>query len=171
MNHPPAGGTYGGHGVWGWDDGTKPPTDHPGTGTPMPWKKALTMPGAEQMAYLYDFFTTNDFWRLRPTPPFIVNNPGATNASKYVAAARTDQKDVMLVYVPEERTIEIKLNSLPPSPQITWLNPRNGQKSPAVAVVTTDTCQFPTPEEGDWLLVMKSGPSEPQPAAKADEKK
>src|SRR6185436_10376981 len=84
--------------------------------------------------------------------------PGKEKASKYVAAARTDQKDVMLVYVPEDRTIEIKLSALPPSPNIGWINPRNGQTSPAVAVVTTDTCQFPTPEEGDWLLVMKTGP-------------
>jgi hypothetical protein len=171
LNNPPAGVTYGGHGVWGWDDGTKPPTDHPSTGTPMPWQKALTMPGAEQMKYVYDVFTTNDFWRLRPTSVFIVNNPGRDKPSKYVAAARTDQKDVMLVYVPEDRTIEIKLNALPPSPNIGWVNPRNGQTSPAVAVVTTDTCQFPTPEEGDWILVMKTGPTPPEPEDKPAEKR
>jgi hypothetical protein len=173
LNNPPAGITYGGHGVWGWDDGTKPPTDHPSTGTPMPWQKALTMPGAEQMRYVYDIFTTNDFWRLRPTPVFVVNNPGREKPAKYVAAARTDQKDVMLVYVPEDRTIEIKLTALPPSPNIGWVNPRNGQSSPAVAVVTTDTCQFPTPEEGDWILVMKTGPTpeaEEAPAAKSTDK-
>jgi hypothetical protein len=164
LNHPTAGVTYGGHGVWGWDDGTKPPTDHAGTGTPLPWRKALAMPGAEQMAHLHDFFSTNDFWRLRPTPVFVVNNPGKDKPAKYLAAARTDQKDLMIVYVPEDRTIEIKLNALPPSPNISWFNPRNGQTSPAVAVVTTDTCQFPTPEEGDWLLVMKTGPVEPEPA-------
>ncbi|MCI0746571.1 MAG: DUF4038 domain-containing protein [Verrucomicrobia subdivision 3 bacterium] len=177
LNNPTAGVTYGGHGVWGWDDGTKPPADHPGTGIPLPWQKALTMPAAEQMAYVYDFFTTNDFHRLRPTPVFVVNNPGKDKPAKFVTAARTDQKDTLIVYVPEDRTIEIKLNALPPSPNITWINPRNGQKSPAVAVVTTDTCQFPTPEEGDWLLLMKTGPVEPEPTsekkdeAKKDDKK
>ena len=170
LNNPPAGITYGGHGVWGWDDGTKHPTDHAGTGVPLPWQKALTMPGAEQMQHLYDFFTTHDFWRLRPTPAFVVNNPGRDNGAKFVAAARTDQKDLMIVYVPEDRTIEIKLNALPPSPNISWINPRNGQTSPAVAVVTTDTCQFPTPEEGDWLLIMKTGPVEPEPEAKSADK-
>jgi len=158
LNNPPAGITYGGHGVWGWDDGTKAPTDHPGTGTPMPWQKALTMPAGEQMKHIYGFFSTNDFWRLRPTPVFVVNNPGNNAAAKYVSAARTDKKDLMVVYVPEDRTIEIKLNSLPPSPNISWFNPRNGETSPAVAVVTTDTCQFPTPEEGDWILIIKTGP-------------
>lgn len=157
LDAPTAGVTYGGHGVWGWDDGKSAPADHPGTGTPMPWKKALLMPGAEQMKHLADFFNSIDWWRLRPTPVFVVGQPGKDNASHYVAAARTDQKDLMLVYIPEERTVEIKLDALPPSPNITWINPRTGEKSPAVAVVTANTCQFPTPAEGDWILQMKSG--------------
>lgn len=162
LNTPTAGVTYGGHGVWGWDDGKGPPTDHPNTGTPLPWQKALTMPGAEQMKYLHDFFTTNDFWRLRPTPVFVVNNPGKNEAKRFVSAARSDMKDIMVVYVPEDRTIEVNLNSLPPSPNISWINPRNGESSPAVAVVTTDTIQLPTPSEGDWLLLIRSG----KPASK-----
>jgi hypothetical protein len=156
LNAPTAGVTYGGHGVWGWDDGTKPPTDHPGTGVPLPWQKALTMPGAEQMKTLYEFFTTNEFHRLRPTPAFVVGQPGSAKPEKFIACARTDQKDVMIVYVPEDRTVEIKLDTLPPSPDIRWISPKTGETSPAVGVVTTDTCQFPTPAEGDWLLLMKS---------------
>jgi len=156
LNSPTAGVTYGAHGVWGWDDGKNPPVDHPTTGTPMPWQKALLMPGAEQMKNLVDFFTSIDFQRLRPTPGFVVNQPGATNAAHYVAAARTDRKDLMIVYIPEDRTIEIKLDSLPPSPNITWVSPKTGERSPAVAVVTANTVQFPTPAEGDWILLMTS---------------
>jgi hypothetical protein len=154
LNAPTAGVTYGGHGVWGWDDGTKPPTDHPNTGVPLPWRKALTMPAAEQMKHLHDFFTSIDWWRLRPASVFVVNQPGKETPRKFIAAARTDQKDLLVVYVPEDRTVEIKLDALPPSPQVTWFNPRTGEKSPAVAVVTANTCQFPTPSEGDWILYM-----------------
>jgi len=171
LNTPTAGVTYGGHGVWGWDDGKNPPTDHPGTGTPQPWDKALKMPGAEQMAHLHDFFASIDWFRLRPTPIFVVNNPGAAKPEKFVAAARTDQKDQMIVYVPEDRTIEIKLASLPPSPNVTWINPRSGEKSPAVAVVTTDTCQFPTPSEGDWILLMKTQTEKEKEQEKAQQEK
>ncbi len=170
LNAPAAGVTYGGHGVWGWDDGTKPPTDHPGTGTPLPWQKALTMPGAEQMKYLHDFLSTNEFWRLRPTPMFVVNQPGKENPARFIAAARSDLKDVLLVYVPEDRTVEIKLDALPPSPNVTWLNPRTGENSPAVAVVTQNTCQFPTPSEGDWILLMTSQ-KEPKKDGKKEEAK
>jgi hypothetical protein len=155
LGEPTAGVTYGGHGVWGWDDGTKPPTDHPTTGTPMPWRKALTMPGAEQMAHLADFFNSIDFGRLRPAPAAVVNQPGNQAASRFVAAAKSDRRDLLVLYVPEDRTIEVKLDLMPESPSVTWVNPRTGERSPAVAVVTATTCQFPTPAEGDWILFMK----------------
>ncbi|MBI5385812.1 MAG: DUF4038 domain-containing protein [Verrucomicrobia bacterium] len=156
LNAPTAGVSYGGHGVWGWDDGTKPPTDHAGAGIPLPWQKALTMPAAEQMTNLVAFFTAIDFAQLRPKPECIVNNPGAQNPRKYIAAAGTVKNDVLLVYVPEDRTVEVLLESLPPSPEVRWWNPRTGEKSAAVGVVTEKTCQFPTPAEGDWVLVMQT---------------
>lgn len=157
LNAPTAGVSYGGHGVWGWDDGTKPPTDHPGTGTPLPWQKALTMPCAEQMTNLVNFFTTMiPFHTLRPAPDAVVNNPGNQSPRKYVAAARSENKDLTVVYVPEDRTIEILLSSLPPSPEVKWFNPRTGENSAAVAVITDTTAQFPTPSEGDWILWMQT---------------
>lgn len=156
LSAPTAGVTYGGHGIWGWDDGTKEPTDHPGTGIPLPWKQALTMPAALQMFHLAEFMGSLNWPKLRPAPAVVVNNPGVQKASKFIAAAKTDDKELMVIYVPEERTIEVKLDSMPPSPNVTWFNPRTGEKSPAVAVVTANTCQFPTPSEGDWVLFMKT---------------
>src|SRR5439155_18235409 len=151
--------------------GTKPPTDHPGSGTPLPWQKALTMPAAEQMAHVVDFFASMEWWRLRPAPIVVVSNPGAQTSAKYIAGAKTDDKDLMVVYVPEDRTVEIKLDAMPTSPNVTWINPRTGEKSPAVAVVTANTCQFPTPSEGDWLLVTRSQPEKEKDAGKAVEEK
>jgi Protein of unknown function (DUF4038)/Domain of unknown function (DUF5060)/Putative collagen-binding domain of a collagenase len=156
LDAPTAGVTYGGHGVWGWDDGSKPPTDHPGTGTPLPWEKALKMPAAEQMKHLFNYFTSVDFWRLRPLPMAVVNQPGKDNPSHYIAAARTEQKDLLVLYVPEDRTVEVKMDILPPSPNVTWFNPRTGETNTAVGVVTVNTVQFPTPSEGDWILQLKS---------------
>jgi hypothetical protein len=153
---PTAGVTYGGHGVWGWDDGTKPPTDHPGTGTPLAWDKALKMPAAEQMKHLAHYFTCIDFWRLRPCPVAVVNNPGAQSPTRTITAARTDEKDLLVLYIPEDRTVEVKMASLPPSPNVTWYNPRTGETNNAVGVVTETTVQFPTPTEGDWILQLQS---------------
>jgi Protein of unknown function (DUF4038)/Domain of unknown function (DUF5060)/Putative collagen-binding domain of a collagenase len=170
LDAPTAGTSYGGHGVWGWDNGTKPPTDHAASGTPLPWQKAIHMEGAEQMAHVIDFFTSIDFWRLRPAPIIVVNQPGKADPKRYVAAARTDQKDLAVAYIPQERTVEIKLDALPPSPNISWINPRSGEKSPAVAVVTANTVQFPTPSEGDWILLMQTEEKPAKPEVKSEVK-
>jgi hypothetical protein len=77
----------------------------------------------------------------------------------------------MVVYVPEDRTVEIKLDLMPPSPNVTWFNPRTGEKSPAVAVVTANTCQFPTPAEGDWILFMKTDRKQAAEAEKPKDEK
>jgi hypothetical protein len=61
-----------------------------------------------------------------------------------------------LVYVPEERSLDLALDALPPSPAVTWFNPRTGQSISAVGVVGSRSCQFPTPGAGDWLLVVKA---------------
>ncbi|HMJ91637.1 MAG TPA: putative collagen-binding domain-containing protein, partial [Candidatus Acidoferrum sp.] len=135
---------------------TKPPTDHPGTGTPFAWRGALLMPGGDQMTNMVNFFTSIAFQRLRPVPEMVVNNPGAQSARKYIACARTEKKDLTVVYVPEDRTVEIKLEALPPSPNVKWFNPRTGESTAAVAVVTDSTAQFPTPSEGDWILWMQT---------------
>jgi hypothetical protein len=97
-------------------------------------------------------------------PVAIVNQPGGSAPAKYIAAAKSDQRDLMVIYVPEDRTVEVKLDLMPESPNVTWVNPRTGERSPAVAVVTTSTCQFPTPAEGDWILFMKMEKEKKAPA-------
>jgi hypothetical protein len=152
---PTAGVTYGGHGVWGWDDGTKPPVDHPSTGIPMPWRLALTMPGAEQMAHVSDLFNSIEFWRLRPAPEILVVQPGTGTPARHIAAARSEKGDLSVIYVPNERNIKVKSNAIPSSPDLTWFNPRTGETAAPVGVVANDAVEFATPGEGDWVLVMK----------------
>ena len=153
----PAGVSYGGYGLLNWDS-----TIEPKAGEPLPeglplWHMALFMPAAKQVKQLATFANSIEFWRLRPEPKFVANQPGNLSPRRFIAAAGAQAKDLSVVYVPEDRTLEILLDALPPSPNVTWLNPRSGENSPAVAVVAARTCQFPTPDPGDWLLVMKAG--------------
>ncbi|MBC8002728.1 MAG: DUF4038 domain-containing protein [Opitutaceae bacterium] len=157
LNAPVTGVTYGGHGVWGWDDGTKPPVDHPNTGIPLPLKQALVMPGAEQMAHLATFFNSIDFWRLRPAPEILGKQPGVQDPRKFISAVRSDEKDLVVVYTPEERIVSLMIEAIPPGCTTAWINPRNGERRVAVAVVTDRTCEFPTPDIGDWLLLIQQG--------------
>jgi hypothetical protein len=146
--------TYGGHGVWGWDDGTKLPTDHAGSGIPLPWKEALKMPAGEQMAHVASLFTSIDYWRLRPAPDAVAEQPGRDAAARFIAAAAADKRDLLVVYTPEVRTIAIKSEAVPRG-RATWHSPRTGQRTSARAVRDGTVVRFETPADGDWVLLVK----------------
>ncbi|MCF7764157.1 MAG: DUF4038 domain-containing protein [Verrucomicrobia bacterium] len=156
LNSPTAGVSYGGHGVWGWDDGTTPPTDHQNSGIPLPWKQALEMPGAAQMTHVSSFFKAIDFWRLRPAPEVLGAQPGKQDPKRHIAAARSKEGDLLVVYVPEDRELSIVSRSLPKNFSASWYNPRTGQPEQVSAVVNQRAIQFTTPSEGDWLLLVTS---------------
>ncbi len=156
----PAGVSYGAQGVMDWDTtgggNRSAGKEERQADLPM-WQKALFMPAAKQMSVLASFVHSMDFWRLRPSPQLVAEQQGTATPHRHVAAAATESKDLVVVYVPEDRSVELMLEALQPSPDITWFNPRTGQNSPAVGVIGARTGQFPTPATGDWLLIMKVG--------------
>jgi hypothetical protein len=154
---PSAGVGYSAEGVANWDT-TVGPKDEQTKAADLPmWHKAMFMPGAKQVSSLAEFVNSVDFWKLRPQPKAIVSQPGNMSPRQFIAAACADPNTLSLVYVPEDWTVEVARTALPPSPSVGWFNPRTGVNSPAVAVVGGSSCQFSTPDPGDWLLVMKAG--------------
>jgi hypothetical protein len=154
---PPAGLSYGGEGVANWDRGYGPGQMQATAADMAMWRKALFMPAAKQMSVLARLVNSTDFTSLRPDPKAVAVQPGEQSPKRFVAAVGTEAKDLAMVYVPEDRTLEVVMDALPRSPSVSWFNPRTGQYNPAVAVLTGSSCQFPTPEPGDWLLVVKVG--------------
>jgi hypothetical protein len=152
-----AGVSYGGQGVVDWDMSLEP-KDDPTKGADLPlWRKAMFMPAAKQMSYLAKFMSTVDFWKLRPQQKVIAAQPGNESPRKFIAAAGSEPNMLSLFYVPEVRMLDVAFNALPQSPSVGWFNPRTGENNPAVAVVDGRSCQFPTPDPGDWLLVVRAG--------------
>jgi hypothetical protein len=148
--------------VWGWDDGTKLPTDHTGTGMPLPWQKALVMPGAEQMAHVAALFNSIDYWRLRPAPRALASQPGAgvPAARRFIAAAASETNDLLVVYTPEDRLIALSPAAMPAGSSATWFDPRTGARTPARPAKTDAAAiTFETPAEGDWVLLVSRGGS------------
>ena len=153
---PPAGVGYGTLDVATWSSTTNLPPNHPADEAP-PWQEAASLPGAKQMTILATFVNSIEFWRLVPSPQIVAVQPGLTSPRRYIAVAATETKDLTIVYVPEDRTLDLFRNALPRSPVMGWTNPRTGETEPAVAVVEGGACRFPTPGPGDWLLVIKAG--------------
>lgn len=119
------------------------------------WREALFLPGTKSVAPLADFFASIDFWRLQPAQSILLQQPGLTSPRRHISAAATASHDMMVVYVPEDRRLELPLSALPPSVSISWINVRTGDRSTAVGLVGSKTCQFPTPGPGDWLLFVR----------------
>jgi Protein of unknown function (DUF4038)/Domain of unknown function (DUF5060)/Putative collagen-binding domain of a collagenase len=154
---PPAGLSYGGEGVVDWDMSVGPGIENPKPSDLPMWRKALFMPAAKQMSHLALFMNSMDFWKLRPDQKAVASQPGQTSPQRFIAAAENEDKTLALVYVPEDRNLDLLLDALPHSPAVSWFNPRTGGGNPAVAVAGASSYQFPTPAPGDWLLEVKAG--------------
>lgn len=153
LNAPVAGVTYGGHGIWGWDDGTRTPTDHPGSGVPLPWRQAVTMPGAEQMAHLAALFTSIDFTALRPAPEALVEQPGAARPAACIAVATAPSAGVLVAYTPERAAIALRRTAVPTGRAV-WVNPRTGEREAAQATTEGDVVRFAPTGDEDWILMI-----------------
>jgi hypothetical protein len=155
LNAPTAGVTYGGHGIWGWDDGTGPPTAHPNAGVPLPWREALVMPGAEQMAHVAALFTSIDFWRLRPAPDLLAEQPGAGAPARFVTVSASDSRDLIVAYTPEPGVLRLLADKMPAGARAVWHDPRTGERRDATGVRDQPVLRFETPGEGDWVLLIR----------------
>jgi hypothetical protein len=158
LNAPTAGVSYGGHGVWGWDDGTKPPTDHPNTGTPLPWQKALTLPCAEQMTNLVNFFTSIDFQHLRPMPRSRREQSGhRPPRESIVVAARSENKDTYgrLRAGRSDGGNPPRIAAAIAGCEVVQSAHRRKQRCGRSRHRIAPR-SFPTPGEGDWILWMQT---------------
>ena len=153
----PAGVSYRGLAVRNWETTIDPKQeDIWGAGLPL-WHKALFMPGAKQLGRLAELLSSVDFWRLRPDAGLLATPSSGQSNGSSICPAASESKDLSLVYVANQRMLELSLDAMPRSPSVTWFNPRQGGTSPAVAVVVQSKCQFPTPDPQDWVLLIKAG--------------
>jgi hypothetical protein len=156
LSVPPAGVSYSTDGIVDWNSAREVATGHQADSGWPRWKKVLYAPAAAQVSYLATLLNSVSFWELRPQPNAVASRPGVEGGGR-CAAAGTEARDTLLVYVPEERAVTVRLEAMPASASVTWYNPRTGQSTAAAGVVGDRTCQFPTPGPGDWLLLMTKG--------------
>ncbi len=152
---PPAGGTYGGQGIWGWHTKVQAPADHISTGLGSPWYVAKDLPGAFSMKYLHEFFKGIEWWRLVPAPEVLAEQPGKEDASKFIAAAKSEEGDLLVVYLPEGGSVTLKTNSLKKGLGARWYHPRTGGWLNAGGVEQSPQT-FKTADRNDWALLIKA---------------
>ena len=155
---PPAGVTYGAHGVWGWHLEERLPIDHLYTGIGPAWYDAINFPGSTDMKHLRNLFSTFEWWRLRPTQEFITEQPGKTDPTKFIAAAKTESGDLAVIYTPVGGNISIDFSRLALPAQVKWYNPSEGIFSNEATITAPEIQQLATSNHADAVLVIQHEP-------------
>lgn len=141
---PPAGVTYGAHGVWSWEARSAEPLNHEGTGIAKPWRDAMHLPGSTQMKHLRQFFQAVHWPKLRPAQDLLVNQPGERDPARFVAAAAPEDRSSLVAYVPAGSALILKPEIIKALPRARWFNPRTG--------IWRDATSFEPPDAEDWLI-------------------
>jgi hypothetical protein len=151
---PTAGVTYGGHGIWSWELKATAPMTHPYAGVARPWREALRLPGSVSMKLMKDFFTSFEWWKLRPAPELLAAQPGVQAPAKFIAAAKSDE--VAVVYVPVGGEVELKMGEFAAPVSTEWFNPATGARTAIGRAANQGTKKFKAAGEGDRVLVLRS---------------
>lgn len=149
---PPAGITYGAHGVWGWELRRQLPMNHAATGLTPSWREGMRLPGSQHMKTLRDFFESMPWWTLLPAPDILDVQPGSEDPRFFIAAARSERGDLAVLYLPEGGTVTIKPEPAGSFKQGEWVHPETGRRTPFAPTGQA----FQAPAGKDWLLVLRA---------------
>jgi hypothetical protein len=151
---PTAGVTYGNNPIWVWPETTEVPENHENIGPVEAWVAGLETPGIRGMTVMRQFFASLPWWRLRPAPEVVADQPGMDDPSRFIAAAKSVDGEVAVLYVPAGGSVTLNTEALGGLSVGCWFDPRTG--------VWSDTCVLPAdgepldaPDDGDWVLSIR----------------
>lgn len=119
-----------------------------------PWSESIEYPSAAQMGHLRSFMESFDWWNL--TPVLSDEKAFKADASAYVYA-RTAGTHVLYFFSKETATGEITDIQVGKTLQLTWFNPRSGEKRAPVNITAEEDGRLILPEKPDpedWVLMV-----------------
>jgi len=150
--------TYGAHGLW-YPTQSEQDQKFKEWGAPIPWWKALELPGGQQMKHLRNFYESAGWWKLAPCNPDDVLRiePPASNEWQRISV-KAEQDRVLLVYIPDGQDpdfkVSLKTAAKNASYTVTLCDPRSGQTRPAGEIVAS--APLPAlPDRKDWLMILR----------------
>lgn len=153
---PPAGITYGAHGIWPWVRKPEVPLDHPRSGVAEPWHVCLNYPGARHMQVLRRIFDSLEWWKLRPDRSLLAEDPRDPEFRSYIMPARSETGEFALIYLPANPAVLLNLSQFGRVVEAFWIDPRTGERRPAGRHKPLARVSLSTPSEEDWLLLLRA---------------
>jgi hypothetical protein len=125
---PPAGVSYGAHGVWSWEHWPESPLAHPSTGVAPAWRDALALPGSDSMRHLADLFASIPWWTLEPRPDLLASQPGIAEPACFISAAASPDLSLAMFYLPEGGVLPLRAGALPAGLKASIIDPATGER-------------------------------------------
>ena len=151
---PPAGITYGANGIWPWIREGDTILNHRHAPGVSPWYKSIDFPGSIQIGYLGNMLRQYPWWRLKPAPEILAEQPGEKKAHDFIAVVKTDSDDLIMAYVPGQLTVKL-FNPRQLNYKGKWFDPVNNQYAPAKIGGGPELLELVVPGEGDFVLVLQ----------------
>jgi len=102
-----------------------------------------------------DFMGSIDFRKLKPAPRLLAVQPGFESPRRFVGVAASENRDLIVAYVPAGPTVQLVTASIPSRHWDNWFSPRTGERVLAAGVVSGTSVTYRTPGEGDWVLLVR----------------
>jgi hypothetical protein len=146
---PPAGVTYGAHGIWSWERAPVIPMNHLNTACARPWFEAIHLPGSMDMRHLATLLAELSWWELEPGRALLSSEVLQRPLAEFVALAVARARDWALAYLPVGGSVTLRLDQLNKPGQFRWYDPRSGNWSSSVGI---EGDRFSAPDRQDWVL-------------------
>ena len=120
------------------------------------WRPIMSTEGMTEATICFKLFESRSWTDLVPdqNSTVVTAGRGTYGSADYVCAARTQNGNTVIAYIPSSRTITIDMTKVSGmQAKAWWYNPLNGQATAIATYPTTGTRTF-TPSTGDWALVL-----------------
>ena len=154
---PVAGITYGANGIWPWiqeDNHLVENHGNPGGKGPTPWYKSIDFPGSMQIGYLSAFIQQYEWWRLKPVPELLMEQPGDKIFNHFIPVVGNDSYSILLAYTPVQQEIKIR-NPKSLNYTAQWFDPVNNQYLKAELKAGDGWVASTPPTAQDYVLVLE----------------
>ncbi len=121
------------------------------------WKTELDNDGSKSMQHLQELFSSRAWYRLVPDfgHQVLTDGYGKWGSPDYVTAAKTDDGNTLIVYMPTPHTITVDLSKIRGSAvKYWWYKPSNGEAGASETVEDKELHHFAPPAAGDWVFVI-----------------
>ncbi len=148
-----AGITYGAHGLWQWHHRTDGFREEHKWGMPLDWNDALSLKGADDYAFLKEFFKDMNWWELEPADNIFL----ADDDCSMLIAADKNLNDIVVYLSCASDLHYMEGNKDVTLYDIVWFNPEDYTTYKADEIINSDGVVLirRAPWDGDAVLHMK----------------